>query len=362
MDLTVAAIPFYFGSMEAERRWLRDRADDPAYDRAQFERRDTIANLAMGTASLFAPIVTAGLHRHLELGRGRLARPVLALGLAAGVATTVADQVNRRSDRFRSARVRRAARRVSEVGSVTAVAACGTVLTSTLGAKLSTQRLWQHRRFDLGQGWKPTAAAILGWDFIYYWNHRFMHQSRYMWAIHAVHHSSERYNLSVALRQTVTDALGTFVPYGLLALLGVSPGHIETARGVNLIYQYWIHTETIDRLGPVEEALNTASHHRVHHGVNPHYLDRNHGSILIIWDRLFGTFQREDEPVVYGLTTNIDSFSPVTIAAHEHIEMGRDVARSTTWRQRLSYVLRGPGWAYSHPTSAPTAASAADAA
>ena len=351
MDLTVAAVPFYFGSMEAERRWLRAHADDPAFDRAQFERRDTTANLAMGTASLFAPLVTMALRKHLEIGRGRWAKPVLGVGVAAGVATTVADQVNRRGARIRSPRVRSVARRVSEVGSVTAVASIGTVVTSTIGAKLSTQRLWPRRKFDLGRGWKPTVAAIVGWDFIYYWNHRLMHESRFMWAIHAVHHSSERYNLSVALRQPVADALGTFVPYGLLCLIGISPGHVETARGLNLIYQYWIHTETIDRIGPFEEALNTASHHRVHHGVNPHYIDRNHGSILILWDRLFGTFQREDEPVVYGLTTNIGSFSPAVIAGHEHVEMGRDIARSSTWKQRMSYVVRGPGWAYAHPTA-----------
>ena len=166
---------------------------------------------------------------------------------------------------------------------------------------------------------------MLGWDFIYYWNHRFMHESRYMWAIHVVHHSSERYNLSTALRQPVADALGTFVPYSLLALLGVRPELIAQARGINLLYQYWIHTDTIRRLGPFEKVFNTPSHHRVHHGSNQQYLDRNHGSILIIWDRLFGTFEREAEPVVYGLTKNLDTFNPARVAGHEHFEMLRDV-------------------------------------
>jgi hypothetical protein len=133
-----------------------------------------------------------------------------------------------------------------------------------------------------------------------------------------------------------------------LAFAGVRPQLIETARGVNLLYQFWIHTETIGKLGRLEEVLNTPSHHRVHHGSNRRYIDRNHGSILIVWDRLFGTFSREDdaEPVVYGLTKNIHSNSPVTIATHEFRDILRDVADSDNWPDRLSFVLRGPGWAY----------------
>jgi sterol desaturase/sphingolipid hydroxylase (fatty acid hydroxylase superfamily) len=144
----------------------------------------------------------------------------------------------------------------------------------------------------------------------------------------------------------VADVLGAFVPYGFLARLGVRPGLIAQARGINLIYQYWIHTDTIRTIGTGEEVLNTPSHHRVHHGSNAKYLDRNHGSILIVWDRLFGTFQREEEPVVYGLTKNIDTYNPVTIATHEYRDILRDISHSTTWRDRLSFVLRGPGWAY----------------
>jgi sterol desaturase/sphingolipid hydroxylase (fatty acid hydroxylase superfamily) len=189
------------------------------------------------------------------------------------------------------------------------------------------------------------ALAIAGWDFIYYWNHRFMHESRYMWAVHEVHHSSEHYNLSTALRQPVADVLGTSLPYGVLCLIGIRSRLISMARGVNLLYQFWIHTETIGRTGPAEAVLNTPSHHRVHHGSNAQYIDRNHGSILIVWDRLFGTFEPEDARVVYGLTTNIDTFNVGRIVSHEYADMLRDVARSTTWRDRLSYVLKGPGWA-----------------
>jgi sterol desaturase/sphingolipid hydroxylase (fatty acid hydroxylase superfamily) len=131
-------------------------------------------------------------------------------------------------------------------------------------------------------------------------------------------------------------------------LLGIAPELITTARGVNLLYQFWIHTETIDRLGPPEAVLNTPSHHRVHHGSNSHYLDRNHGSILIVWDRLFGTFEPEDQRAVYGLTKNIGTFNPGRIVTHEYADMLRDVARATSWGERVFYVLRGPGWATRH--------------
>jgi sterol desaturase/sphingolipid hydroxylase (fatty acid hydroxylase superfamily) len=174
--------------------------------------------------------------------------------------------------------------------------------------------------------------------------------------MHVVHHSSERYNLSTALRQPVADALATSLPYSILCLVGIAPELVETARGINLLYQFWIHTETIGRLGPPEVVLNTPSHHRVHHGSNRRYLDRNHGSIFIVWDRLFGTFEPEGERPVYGLTKNIDSFNVGRIAFHEHADMMRDVARSTSWRERLSSVVRGPGWAKAHwpdPVSTP---------
>jgi sterol desaturase/sphingolipid hydroxylase (fatty acid hydroxylase superfamily) len=182
-----------------------------------------------------------------------------------------------------------------------------------------------------------------------------MHESRYMWAIHVVHHSSEHYNLSTALRQPVLEPLGTFAPYGALCLLGASPELVTTARGINLLYQYWIHTEAIETIGPPEAVLNAPSHHRVHHGSNPQYLDRNHGSILIVWDRLFGTFEPEGDRVVYGLTRNIESFNPFVIVGHEYAEMVRDVASATSWSDRLGYVVRGPGWAKARRASLATA-------
>jgi sterol desaturase/sphingolipid hydroxylase (fatty acid hydroxylase superfamily) len=127
--------------------------------------------------------------------------------------------------------------------------------------------------------------------------------------------------------------------------LGLRPELIEQARSINLLYQYWIHTEVIRSIGPLESVLNTPSHHRVHHGSNRQYLDRNHGSILIVWDKLFGTFEPEDEPVRYGLTKNIHTFDPRRVATHEYRDIAADVMASTTWADRLGYVLRSPGWA-----------------
>ena len=233
-----------------------------------------------------------------------------------------------------------------------AVASAALITSTTWAAMTGGKVLFARSPLDLGRGGWAAVAAVLGWDFIYYWNHRLSHESRWLWAVHSVHHSSERYNLSTALRQPVAEGVTLIVPYGLLALIGVRPALIEQARGVNLIYQFWIHTEAIQRLGWVEKVFNTPSHHRVHHGSNRDYLDRNHGSILILWDRLFGTFEEEDEPVVYGLTSNIDTFNPLRIATHEWADIAADVAAADTWHDRWSFLLRRPGWAYARRPAA----------
>jgi sterol desaturase/sphingolipid hydroxylase (fatty acid hydroxylase superfamily) len=203
--------------------------------------------------------------------------------------------------------------------------------------------LWRHRVADLGTGWAGWAAALVGWDFIYYWDHRISHESRFFWASHVNHHSSRAYNFSTALRQPWT-AFQTALMVAPLAWVGVRPDLIVMAGAINLVYQFWIHTEVIGKLGPLEWLFNTPSHHRVHHGSNLRYLDRNYGGILIVWDRLFGTFQVEAEPVVYGLTKNIESYNLWTIAFHEWAALGRDVWRARTLSDRLNYLWRGPGW------------------
>jgi sterol desaturase/sphingolipid hydroxylase (fatty acid hydroxylase superfamily) len=362
MDLTQAATPGYFATMGIEHQVLKRRAARRGPSPADYERNDTRTSLAMGVLSLVAPFVAAKVLAPFVPGRGRYGKALVATALGAAAVTTVADRfagragpdpadTSPRADRRR--RSRRGARRVASVGAPVAVAAGGVAITTTWLSLLNAGTLWPRRLVrDLGTGPLAVGAAILGWDFIYYWNHRFMHTSRYMWAIHVVHHSSERYNLSTALRQPVADALGTFAPYGLLCLAGIRPELVLQARGVNLLYQYWIHTDTIPKLGPFETVFNTASHHRVHHGSNRRYIDRNHGSILIVWDKLFGTFEPEGEPVVYGLTKNLDTFDLPTVAFHEHRDILRDVSRATSWSDRLSFLLRGPGWAYARHAEA----------
>ncbi len=181
-------------------------------------------------------------------------------------------------------------------------------------------------------------------DFAYYWFHRISHEVRLFWASHVVHHSSQYFNLSTALRQTWVPM--TYFPFWMpIALLGYKPYMILTMQAVSLMYQFWIHTERIGTLPrPIELVFNTPSHHRVHHGANDVYLDRNYGGILIIWDRMFGTFQGEEERVRYGLTKNIRTFKPFKVAFHEYQAMWRDVRAADSWRNRLGYVFGGPAW------------------
>ncbi len=198
--------------------------------------------------------------------------------------------------------------------------------------------------------WWTIPVLIVSEDFCYYWFHRAHHEVRLFWAAHVNHHSSTYYNLSTALRQSWTTPITGPIFWIPLALIGFDPVAILFAQSISLIYQFWIHTELIGRLGPLESVLNTPSHHRVHHGRNVRYLDRNYGGILIVWDRLFGTFEPEGEPVDYGLTKNIHTFDPVVIAFHEWAAMFRDAWRAETWRDSLSYVVQPPGWSPDHST------------
>ena len=206
--------------------------------------------------------------------------------------------------------------------------------------------VWEIRLWDLGWGWQAWVAVLLLDDFSYYWYHRAHHEIRILWASHVVHHSSEQYNLSTALRQTWTPYTGLLF-WIWLPLFGFHPLMILTSQSINLIYQFWIHTERIDRLHPAfEYVFNTPSHHRVHHGSQSQYLDRNYGGILIVFDRWFGTFEPEDERVRYGLTTNIATYNPLRVAFHEYGAIWRDVRRpGLTARQRVGMVLAGPGYA-----------------
>ena len=214
---------------------------------------------------------------------------------------------------------------------------------------------YEYRLLDLGQPalWWSWVVLLFVEDFCYYWFHRSHHEVRLLWAVHVNHHSSEHYNLSTALRQALLTPLTGPVFWAPLAFLGYPPWMILTAQAWSLLYQFWLHTEAIDRLGPLEWIFNTPSHHRVHHGKNVRYLDKNHAGIFIIWDRLFGTFQRETERVVYGLTKDIRTFNLVAIGFHELVAIAADVRRAPTMRAKLGYMFAPPGW--SHDGSSQTA-------
>ena len=198
--------------------------------------------------------------------------------------------------------------------------------------------------WDLGHGWVAWVVAMVGIDFMYYWDHRAGHEVRLLWAAHVVHHSSQRYNLSTALRQTWTGEY-TFLFFIPVVLVGVPVELALAAWSVNLLYQFWIHTEAIGKMwGWFEAVFNTPSHHRVHHGSQSQYLDRNYAGVLIVWDRLFRTFEPEGERVVYGLTKNITTHNPLKVATHELVAIARDVRGARSWRDRFGYLLRGPGW------------------
>lgn len=186
--------------------------------------------------------------------------------------------------------------------------------------------------------------AFLLIDLLYYWFHRLSHEVNLLWAAHIVHHQSEEYNLSVALRQSWWQGLFSFWFYIPVALLGVHPLVIVTVGAFVTLYQFWIHTKAIGRMGPFEWVFNTPSHHRVHHGSDPKYIDRNHAGTLIIWDKLFGTYQREEEEPIYGITTPLQAWDPVTANFHYWGDLLRWARQTRSWKDKLLVFLKPPGW------------------
>jgi sterol desaturase/sphingolipid hydroxylase (fatty acid hydroxylase superfamily) len=220
---------------------------------------------------------------------------------------------------------------------------------TTLGAIALWSWGYRHRLLELGQPerWWSWVALFVAEDVCYYWFHRSHHAVRLLWAAHVNHHTSQYFNLSTALRQPWFTPLTGPIFWLPLAFLGYPPAMILTAEALSLIYQFGIHTEAVRRLpAPLEWLLNTPSHHRVHHGKNIAYLDRNHGGVLIVWDRLFGTFAAEDpaETARYGITHDLATFNPLRIAVHEFVALARDVRRADNLQQALGYLLAPPGW------------------
>jgi len=210
------------------------------------------------------------------------------------------------------------------------------------------------RTLDWGYSIWAVIAAFIAQDFLYYWKHYAYHKIRWFWAAHVVHHSSEHYNLSTALRQPWNNQiLGLAVLSLPLVLLGMHPLLLAFVGAFNLVYQYWIHTQAIDKCPKWFEAvMNTPSHHRVHHGTNPRYLDANFAGIFIIWDKMFGTFvpEMDDEEISYGIITPVGTYNPVKIAFVEMITMFKDVVRpGLKVSERFKYLFKAPG--YSHDGS-----------
>lgn len=192
--------------------------------------------------------------------------------------------------------------------------------------------------------WQAVLLCLLAQDFCYYWSHRSHHVVRILWAAHVVHHSSRRFNLSTALRQPWTG-FTSWLFYLPMIAVGVHPAVLAFCGSVNLVYQFWIHTERIDKMPRWFEFLfNTPSHHRVHHASQGGYLDRNFGGVLIVWDRMFGSFAPETERPLYGLTKNISTYNPLRVAVHEYASIGRDVRNARSFREALGRIFMGPGW------------------
>jgi len=230
--------------------------------------------------------------------------------------------------------------------------ACGLyqqLLTVLAAAALMAPYYWiyQHARlthwFDAHPVISWVAAFVLS-DFFYYWFHRWSHESAIGWFSHVVHHQSEEYNLSVALRQDAWQPLFSMWFYLPLALLGLSPATFATAYGLVIVYQYWIHTRLIGRMGPLEWVFNTPSHHRVHHGVDPKYLDKNYAGVFIIWDRMFGTFQPEEESPTYGTIEPLASWNPSWAHLTYGVKLARKAASMPTVWDGIQTVFRSPGW------------------
>ena len=210
---------------------------------------------------------------------------------------------------------------------------------------------WQYRIHDFGISvWAILACFILD-DLRYYIYHRIAHRCRWVWAEHVIHHSSQHYNLSTALRQSWTGTFtGMFVLRIPLALVGFHPALLVFVGGINLLYQFWIHTEAIGKMPRWFEAvMNTPSHHRVHHATNPRYLDANYAGTLIVWDRMFGTFveERAEDMPRNGIVKNIGTFNPFRVAFHEWIDMFRDALQPRIRiADRLRYLIKPPGWSH----------------
>jgi sterol desaturase/sphingolipid hydroxylase (fatty acid hydroxylase superfamily) len=226
-------------------------------------------------------------------------------------------------------------------------------LSSRIISKLlllySFEFVYRFRFFDVPSIWYIWIIAFIAADFSYYWFHRASHEVGWLWASHATHHSSEKYNLSIALRVSFTS--NTFIFWIWLPLVGFNPVLVTICIQICMLYQAFLHTETVKKLPSfVEYFFNTPSNHRVHHSSNPEYLDKNHGGVLMIWDRLFGTFQKEKEMPIYGLTNPLTIDKPVAIILYEWKSMFRKAINSGSFKNAINYFIQPPGWSHDGST------------
>ncbi len=220
------------------------------------------------------------------------------------------------------------------------------VETALLGATLLGIYVfvYNHRLLTIGPAWAQWIVAFFAVDFVYYWWHRASHEVNFMWAAHVVHHQSEDYNLAVALRQAVLTSW-TILPFHMpLALIGVPPVVFATVYALSTLYQFWIHTELMPKVGGIaDKIMNLPHHHRVHHAINPRYLDKNYAATLIIWDRIFRTFEDETEPCIYGITKPLGSFNPLWAQIHYFWDMA-DYWKKSTGFEKLRAIYASPAW------------------
>ncbi len=246
------------------------------------------------------------------------------------------------------ARVRR--RSVYRLGDAVGDLGCGmfqqVLLVFLAGASLALYTwAYDHLRVHTwGSDAVPWVVALVGVDFLYYWWHRLSHEVNVLWAAHVVHHQSEDYNLAVALRQAILTSFTTGPFYVPLAFLGVPPIVFASVNAISTLYQFWIHTELCGKLGWLELFLNTPSHHRVHHAINPRYLDKNYGAVLIVWDRLFGTFIEEDEACVYGVVKPLESYNPIWAQVQPVLALFAASAAAPRFADKLRVWFASPAW------------------
>ena len=207
------------------------------------------------------------------------------------------------------------------------------------GGPVESGRLYQF--WTSPAGW---VLALIFYDFCYYWLHRYGHEMAILWAAHVVHHQSQDYNLSTALRQTSTGFLLGWIFYMPMALAGVPPKVFAVVALIDLLYQFWVHTQHIDKLGWFDRVFCSPSNHRVHHAINDHYLDHNYGGILIVWDRMFGTFIEEKEACVYGTRSPLNSWDPLWANFEVYVALARDAWRTKRWQDKLLIWFKPPGW------------------